>query len=176
MPDGERTGQMIRYASHEIVFKEVPDEVSLAFSITNCQGNCDGCHSPWLREDTGNDLEKDLPELLEKHKGKVTCICFLGEGNDYPALRRCLQKAKNAGYKTCIYSGKDSPPIFYMQNAHLVDYLKMGAYRKDLGPLTSPSTNQRMIRFVPGETTPYGQAFSAIDMTDWFWKNPFDEE
>lgn len=167
---------MIRYVSHEIVFKEVPEEISLAFSISNCRGSCDGCHSPWLREDIGDDLEKDLPEFLKAHQGKVTCICLLGEGNDYPALRNCLKMAKDAGFKTCVYTGSDMPNIFYMHNAQLVDYLKVGSYQKELGPLSDPRTNQRMIKFVPEEMTPYGQSFAAVDLTDWFWKTPFDEE
>ena len=165
---------MIKYADYSIVFREVPEEITLAFSITNCQGNCPGCHSPHLREDIGNDLIKDLPALMEKYKGMITCVCFLGEGNDPGALRDCLKLVKEAGLKTCVYSGKDEPPIFYMYNAALIDYLKYGSYQEEKGPLDNPNTNQRMVRFVPGDVTPHGQAYSAYDITDSFWATPFD--
>ena len=67
---------MLKYADSKVVFSEVPDEITLAISISNCPGTCKGCHSPWLREDVGESLTKtSVHELLEKNNG-VTCICF----------------------------------------------------------------------------------------------------
>ena len=57
---------MIKYTGCAVTFSEVPDEVSLCIEISNCPGHCAGCHSPYLREDTGRDLEKDLPQLFER--------------------------------------------------------------------------------------------------------------
>ena len=44
---------MIKYKTDtvQVVFEEIPDEVTLAIEITNCPGMCVGCHSPWLRGD-----------------------------------------------------------------------------------------------------------------------------
>ena len=33
-----------------VVIEEIPDRVTLAVDISNCQGNCIGCHSPFLKE------------------------------------------------------------------------------------------------------------------------------
>ena len=46
----------MKYADSKVVFSEVPDEITLAISISNCPGTCKGCHSPWLREDIGEPL------------------------------------------------------------------------------------------------------------------------
>ena len=37
---------MLKYAGYDIVFQEIPDEVTLAISLTNCPNRCPGCHSP----------------------------------------------------------------------------------------------------------------------------------
>lgn len=159
---------MIRYTGFDVVFQEVPGEVSLAFSISNCQGNCPGCHSPWLRENTGEDLETDLPVLLERYKGMATCVLFLGEGSDPDAIWDCIVIAKSHGYKTALYSGKDELSDVHRRliyHGHL-DYLKIGSYREDLGPLNSPTTNQRMI-----EIKYRDDGFGSLnDITHKFWK------
>lgn len=141
---------MVKYTGHYITFQEVPDEVSLVFAISNCQGSCIGCHSPWLREDIGDDLEKDLPELLDKYKEAITCVCFMGEGNDPDALARCYRMVKNNCLKTAIYSGIDitrhdlSEFFLKYPDDFYPDYLKVGSYKQELGGLDSPTTNQRM--------------------------------
>ena len=77
---------MVKYDGYDITFQEVPNEVSLVFNITNCQGTCEGCHSPWLRGDYGRPLHGDLESLIQKYKGLITCVCFMGEGNDVESL------------------------------------------------------------------------------------------
>ena len=68
----------MKYLDTKIVFQEVPDEISLAINITGCPCNCDGCHSPYLAEDTGEILsEKALSALIEANLG-ITCVCFMG--------------------------------------------------------------------------------------------------
>ena len=99
---------MVKYCSTAITFAEVPDEVSLSIQITNCQNRCKGCHSPFLRDDFGEDLEKDLPNLLERYKEQITCVCFMGEGNDILGLQRCIDLVKKYNLKTCVYYGEDT--------------------------------------------------------------------
>ena len=36
-----------------VVMEEIPDRVTLAVDISNCRGQCVGCHSPFLKEDIG---------------------------------------------------------------------------------------------------------------------------
>lgn len=134
---------MIKYAGYSIVMQEVPDEISLALDITNCPNHCFDCHSPELQKDFGQDLEAALPALLKSYTGRISCVCFMGEGKDYSALTHCLQMVREAKLKTCLYSGSDkAPPV----DLALLDYLKLGPYIKELGGLDSPRTNQRMWR------------------------------
>ena len=69
-----------------VVFSEIPDEITLAFNISNCLNHCVGCHSPYLKEDIGEELTGEkVSEYIERNSG-ITCVCFMGEGNDQEAL------------------------------------------------------------------------------------------
>ena len=50
---------MIKYKDYYVVFEEIPDKITLAVNITNCQNRCIGCHSPELRENIGKELTTD---------------------------------------------------------------------------------------------------------------------
>ena len=59
---------MLRYTDYDIVFQEIPDEVTLAINISNCPNRCKGCHSAYLMEDVGDLLtEESLSALLQKY-------------------------------------------------------------------------------------------------------------
>ena len=106
---------MIKYYNTEVVFEEIPDEVTLAVNITNCQHNCPGCHSPYLREDIGNELNfKAIDELIEKNDG-ITCFCFMGEGNGPKSLKDDILhiKEKYPSIKIGLYSGSNDVDDFY---------------------------------------------------------------
>ena len=163
---------MIKYVDYDIVFQEVPGEVSLALNISNCPHRCKGCHSPHLQEDTGEDLERDLPGLLDKYRGMITCVLFLGEGNDDMALVRCEEVVRRAGLKVAVYTGEKI--LGELNSQYFVwevdcfgspDYLKAGPYKKELGGLSSPSTNQRMYRW-------NADAKRYDDITYMFWRKP----
>lgn len=157
---------MIRCASHDITFQEVPDEISLTLSISNCPGNCEGCHSPWLHDDIGYDLEENLPDLLDRYGELITCVCLMGEGKDPAALLRCIKLVKERNLKVCLYSGrdliKDIPLI--EEILPLLDYLKVGSYQSGLGGLDSTATNQQMYKFDQ-------KGRIVQDITFRFWEN-----
>ena len=50
---------MLRYADYDIVFQEIPDEVTLAINLSNCPNHCKGCHSAYLMEDVGEPLTEE---------------------------------------------------------------------------------------------------------------------
>jgi anaerobic ribonucleoside-triphosphate reductase activating protein len=59
---------MLKHCETDIVFREFPDEVTLAVNISNCPHRCKGCHSPHLQTDCGTELtEKEL----EKQFGRI---------------------------------------------------------------------------------------------------------
>ena len=139
---------MLRYVNYDIVFQEIPDEVTLAINISHCPYRCLGCHSPHLREDIGTLLTEDeLTLLIEKYKNAITCICFMG-GNSEPEeieqLSGFILSQYNANYKTAWYSGSDTLPKASMIN--VLDYIKVGSYNQNLGGLSSENTNQRFYK------------------------------
>lgn len=152
---------MLRYINYDIVFQEVPGEVTLAINISNCPNRCKGCHSPYLMEDKGEILNEDnLSFLLEKYGDAVSCIGFMG-GDVAPLeverLAAFISKATQSRIKIAWYSGKAHfPKECSLSN---FNYVKLGAYIEQLGGLNSPRTNQRFYRIENGE---------MIDMTGYF--------
>jgi anaerobic ribonucleoside-triphosphate reductase activating protein len=124
-----------------IVFQEVPNEISLCFSITGCKVGCNGCHSTELwNAHYGMPLNRhNFIAWLNKYKGLISCVVFFGGEWQPQALVEKLIIAKNLGFKTCLYSGEKHIDINISQ--HLT-FLKTGAWRAELGGLESLSTNQ----------------------------------
>ena len=152
---------MIKFLDAAVVFEEIPDEVTLAIEITNCPGHCVGCHSPWLREDIGEELTPEtLYELIDKNRG-ITCVCFMGEGKDPETLKKLAYGIKlrsDYPYKTALYSGREE---IEDEMYNYFDYVKLGPYIEAYGPLNKETTNQRLY-----EITDEGRK----DITNKFWK------
>ena len=143
---------MLRYTDYDIVFQEVPDEITLAINISNCPNRCKGCHSPYLLKDIGEPLTEDsLTVLLRKYGKAITCVCFMG-GDASPAdieqLAEYLHRQTVAPVKVGWYSGKTelSPAI----DLDFFEYIKLGPYIVHQGGLKSPATNQRFYRIENG--------------------------
>lgn len=133
---------MLKYLYAKEVFQEVPDEVSLGISISNCKIHCDGCHSPELWQNKGKALTWPvLKNMLKEHKG-VTCLLLLGGEHEIPALMELFFFARRF-VKTAWYCGLDKVPKEYSEIYHYLDYIKLGPYKKELGGLDRPNTNQR---------------------------------
>ena len=140
----------------DTVIEEIPDRVTLAVEITNCRGNCPGCHSPFLRDDIGEELTEAIIDKLLSDNFGINCFLFLGEGSDSAALLKLARHIKRSwpAVETAVYSGRESvDQEFY----DVFDYVKTGPYMEARGPLNSRNTNQRM--FYHGE-----------DITSRFWK------
>ena len=139
---------MLKFANHDVVFQEVPDQITLAINISNCPNHCPGCHSKYLWKDAGDELNKNaLERLISKNDG-ITCVCFMG-GDQAPAEVSQLAsfvKQKYPKLKVGWYSGKEeiSPAI----DIRSFDYVKTGRYDEKCGPLSSPTTNQRMMKIL----------------------------
>lgn len=142
--------QKLKYAGYDIVFQEVPGEISLAINITNCPYHCSECHSSYLANDFGDFVDDDIDKLLDKHSSLITCVCFMGGDQAMDDLKFLLEKVKAQGLKTCVYSGAEDVSIF-KTILHLLDYLKIGPYIKTLGGLDSSTTNQKFFRVANGE-------------------------
>lgn len=152
---------MLRFSSFDIVFREIPNETTLAINLTGCPNRCKGCHSPHLQEITGEPLtEEILTRLLERYASLVTCICFMGGDNEpWEVERLATYIHTQVDLKVGWYSGKpELPPGFSLRP---FQYLKVGSYIEQLGPLNERTTNQRLF-MVEGE--------QLTNLTARFWR------
>ena len=130
---------MVRYHNFDVVFAEIPGETTLALNITGCPNRCPGCHSPHLQADEGRVLdEAELLGLLARYGRSVTCVAFMGGDAGPHKIARLAGTVR----KTC-------PEVF---EAAAFDYVKLGGWVEALGPLTAPTTNQRLYRIEPDGT------------------------
>ncbi len=159
---------MLKIASYDIVFQEVPGEVTLALNISGCPCHCKGCHSPHLWEDTGEPLTTDLLDvLIEKYAGLITCVCVMGGDQEPEEVFRLAEHVKTHSpsshthppLHTAWYSGRpytpdsaDFKPPFRF-HLSVFNFLKFGPYIETLGGLKSERTNQRLYKRV-GSGTP----------------------
>ena len=65
---------------------------------------------------------------------------------------------RSIGLQVALYSGREEvEPAFW----EAFDYLKLGPYRPECGPLNNPSTNQRLYKMTGGVPE---------DITARFWR------
>ena len=163
---------MIKYVPQmtSVVMEEIPDRVTLAVEISHCRGNCPGCHSPFLKEDIGEVLTEEIIDALVRNNFGVDCFLFLGEGRDPEALCALAAHVRTLGLIPAVYSGRREVDDLLWES---FDYVKVGPYVEELGPLNKPTTNQRLYRALgPEEEAPTvsvhaGRRFA--DITARFW-------
>ena len=151
---------MIKYVPGmtSVVIEEIPDRVTLAVDISNCQGNCVGCHSPFLKTDVGDPLTEEVIDALVAANFGVDCFLFLGEGRDLPRLLSLAEHVRSKGLLVALYSGRtEVEEEIYAA----FDYVKVGPYRPECGPLNERSTNQRLY-------------YHREDITHRFWRKGID--
>lgn len=138
---------MLLYTDYDIVFQEIPDEVTLAVNLAGCPNRCPGCHSPQLQQEIGNPLTPEvLDTLLSRYGDSVTCLCLMGGDGDPQTVSSLLAHLRQhwPQLHTGWYSGATRQPDDF--RPELFDYLKLGPYVAALGGLRSPTTNQRLWR------------------------------
>ena len=160
---------MLKYTDTKIVFQEIPDEITLCINLSNCPCHCEGCHSSYLAEDIGIILDKnELFYLLKQHKG-ITCVCFMGgDAEPYQVLTLAREIKENLkDLKVGWYSGRDKLPTGIELNLQNFDYLKLGPYIKERGPLNCKTTNQKMYEIKYNSKS---EDYFMEDITYKFWK------
>lgn len=136
---------MLKYYNYDIVFQEIPDEVTLAVNITNCPNKCKGCHSIHLQQDIGEYLNKELiDEWVIRYGSGISCFCFMGGDNDPLELARLAKYIRGTypSIKTAWYSGCSSLPSGFDNSCF--QFVKLGAYMEELGTLRDKNSNQRL--------------------------------
>lgn len=164
---------MLKYVDSKVTFSEVPEEVSLCITLSGCPNRCNNCHSPELRESIGIALsDKRLKKLIEDNRG-ITCVCLLGgNGNEGWVLHTARYiKEYFPTLKVAWYSGNEGIHPCIGLNIHNFDYIKLGPYIEERGPLTSKTTNQKFfkVKLVPTNGDSY--YLELEDITYKFWKD-----
>lgn len=137
---------MLKTLYHQVVFSEIPDEVSLGISISGCQIHCKGCHSRELWEDKGSPLTiEELDKLIAQNQG-ISCLLLMGGEREIETLTTLFAHVYNSytNIKTAWYCGLDQIPQDKLDIMQFLNYVKIGHYDPELGPLTSPTTNQKL--------------------------------
>ena len=153
---------MLKYLNTQVTFAEVPDEITLCINITGCKNGCKNCHSSYLAQDIGTELTfNEVRKLIKKNSG-ISCIALMGgdaEPDKINTLASFIINHYNS-IKVAWYSGRQE-----LSN-HIdlcnFDYIKLGPYKEEFGPLNSRTTNQRFYKVSDGE---------LIDITSKFWKH-----
>lgn len=141
---------MLRYVDYDIVFQEIPDEMTLAINISGCPHRCHGCHSPHLWEEVGDELTEEVIDRLLQRYGAVGCVCFMGGDADLITLQILARYVHKKGKKAAWYSGFTEIPTTMIAD---FDYIKIGPYIEHLGGIRSSTTNQRLYKIEGGQMT-----------------------
>lgn len=149
----------MKYVDTKVVFREVPDEVSLAINISGCPVRCPGCHSSYLAQDIGTVLDENSLDALVRENPGISCVSFQGGDADPAYIARLSGHIHETypGMKTCWYSGRGLDMA--QEVLPELDYIKVGPYIDERGPLDSKSTNQR---FYSVRQTPAGPDLEDI--------------
>lgn len=150
----------MKYVDVKEVFAEIPDEITLALSISGCPVRCPGCHSKYLWADTGEELTTEsLSTIVEGHFG-ITCLAFMGGDQDAAYVNQLARwmRLHHEDIRIAWYSGREE--IAEGVETENFDYIKLGPYLEDRGGLNQRTTNQRLYRITDGRME---------DITERFW-------
>lgn len=154
---------MLKFANYDIVFQEFPDEVTLAVNLSGCPCHCPGCHSEYLWTNEGEPLTFEvLLAMADKYGVGITCVGLMGGDADPAGVLQLLEtlRRERPHLRTGWYSGRQHLPVCF-GDYEAPDYVKLGPWRSECGPLSSTTTNQRMFR--------YGKDGTCENITSKFW-------
>ena len=156
---------MLKYVDSKVTFTEIPDEITLCINISNCPCHCEECHSSYLAEDIGEPLDlQHLTNLIDSNKG-ISCVCIMGGDANPSEVDDIAQDIKEyyPELKVAWYSGRQElSKEIELEN---FNYIKLGPYIKDKGPLNCRTTNQVMLEI----DVIQGKVFKK-DITAKFWR------
>ncbi len=143
---------MLRYIAEQIVWQEVPGEVSLAYTFSGCQLGCKGCHSAdsWDARQGQPLSTEHFARRLQDYQGLISCVLFLGGEWQEPELMPLLSLSKAAGLKRCLYTGLELSDVSGALRRELT-FIKTGRWLPERGGLQSPITNQQFIDLRTGQ-------------------------
>lgn len=156
---------MLKYVDSKVTFTEIPDEITLCINISNCPCHCEECHSSYLAEDIGKSLNLEaLTNLIDSNNG-ISCVCIMGGDANPSEVDDIAQDIKEyyPELKVAWYSGRQE--LSKEVELENFNYIKLGPYIKDKGPLNCRTTNQVMLEI----DVIQGKVFKK-DITAKFWR------
>lgn len=139
---------LIPVVSTGITLNEVPGQIAFYVEIGECNRRCHGCHSPHLWEYVQHktSLEDLLRKILDAKEEGADAVLLMGgttNGLTEGSLKAIIQ-AISCVLPVALYSGSDNigEDMKYLTKTDLT-WLKTGSYKKKLGGLKDPNTNQR---------------------------------
>lgn len=162
---------MLKYLNSQVTFSEVPDEITLCINITGCKIRCKNCHSPYLAEDIGEPLDlQHLTNLIDSNKG-ISCVCIMGGDANPSEVDDIVQDIKEyyPELKVGWYSGRQE--LSKEINLENFDFIKLGPYIEELGPLNSKNTNQKFYKVENVSYKDGSLGYALNDITYKFHRN-----
>lgn len=158
---------------YRVSLTEFPEHISFVIEMGNCLQQCPWCH----REDmqTFNQepmftnivsIEEAVKEAVDK--GANGIIIMGGTTNGLLMYDVCILIDRLSVYApVCLYSGSNNPykHEIIVKSSNL-SALKTGSYKKELGGLNSPTTNQRFYLIEKGGTD---SSKVMVDITHKFY-------
>lgn len=160
----------MKYVDTAVTFAEIPDQICLCINISGCQFRCPDCHSKYLWEDTGTELTPEVLDQLIVNNPGISCICLMG-GTEEEILHLLKSSKKIWNLKRAWYTGQSEIPNNYAL-LMLLDYIKVGPYIAEKGPLNNKTTNQRLYKIEHNYSplvTDSGSCAIPVDITSRFW-------
>lgn len=174
---------MLKYTDTQVGFREVPDKIALLINISGCKIHCPSCHSKYLWEDIGDPLTTQTLDKLIKDNDGINCVCFMG-GEDFDAIAELASHVnKNYSLSVAWYIGHDLIDLPW-HTINQVDFLKVGPYKEECGPLDKETTNQRLyvvshvkgLKLDPEDGTLSMPTPKLTDITYKFWAKQSHQE
>ena len=125
-------------------FIDYPDKTAMIVFMAGCLHNCKGCQNPEL-QDPNHGVNTSTEELIQTFQKMSLCDCVVFSGGDPLYQTPALLEACEAFSKICeigVYTGhklEDVPQELFSQ----INFLKTGPWIEEMGPLSSPTTNQK---------------------------------
>ena len=135
---------MLKYTDTDIVFQEIPDEVTLAVSLSGCPCRCELI---------------ELGALTERAWARNVQVMVEGPGHMAMDEIAANIRRRHPRLHTAWWSGRTLLSKAVQLNNF--DYIKLGPYLAHLGPLKSRRTNQRLYKVEGG---------TLHDITSRFWQ------
>lgn len=137
-----------------ITLNEVPGHIAFYVDIGECNQRCPGCHSPHLwkyvpHKTSFEDLMRKILDAKEEGADAVVLMGGTTNGLAEGSLKAIIQ-AISCVLPVALYSGSDNigEDMKYLTKTDLT-WLKTGSYKKKLGGLRDPKTNQRFFEKQP---------------------------